>query len=202
MAEGCVFYYCRPTNAFVRYTRKLTELLSRLASAVSVPDQDPIASPPAEETGLKRKSSITDSDTKRRRLSTSSSVGDREGPDAGPEKNGADDRARPSADAAEPEALGKERSREDDRKSSTSSARPVRRDEERKRGQRLFGALLGTLSQSSNSASQRRRADIERRQQDKLKLQDAEYDGLKKQRRDERVAIRKKEQRAYEEESV
>ena len=35
-----------------------------------------------------------------------------------------------------------------------------------------------------------------------MKLQDEEYDGLKKKRRDERVAIRKKEQRIYGEESV
>lgn len=33
-------------------------------------------------------------------------------------------------------------------------------------------------------------------------MQDEEYDGLKKKRRDERVAIRKKEQRIFEEESV
>lgn len=180
---------------------QLTDLLSRLASAVSVPDQDPVASPPTEETNLKRKSSITDPDTKRRRLS-SSHDGDREGPGLAPESR-ADDRRRPSTDAAESGATEKEGDRGDDRKSSTTAAaRPVRRDEERKRGQRLFGALLGTLSQSSTSASQRRRADIEQRQQDKLKLQDKEYDGLKQQRRDERVAIRKKEQRVYEEESV
>lgn len=94
--------------------------------------------------------------------------------------------------------------------SDTAEQRPDRRasrqangrDEERKRGQRLFGALLGTLSQRSNTAAQKRRADIERKQQDKLKLQDEEYDELKKKKREERAAIRKKEQRYYEEESV
>ncbi|KAK4690653.1 hypothetical protein P7C71_g6184, partial [Lecanoromycetidae sp. Uapishka_2] len=43
--------------------------------------------------------------------------------------------------------------------------------EERKRGQRLFGALLGTLSQSSSSTASNRRSEIEKKQQAKLKLQ-------------------------------
>ena len=43
--------------------------------------------------------------------------------------------------------------------------------EERKRSRRLFGALIGTLSQGSTktSVAQRRRADIEQKQQTKLK---------------------------------
>lgn len=61
---------------------------------------------------------------------------------------------------------------------------------------------MGTLSQSSNSAAQKRRADIERRQQDKLKLQYEELDEQRKKRKDELVAIRWKEKRLYEEESV
>ncbi|PWY87036.1 hypothetical protein BO94DRAFT_65569 [Aspergillus sclerotioniger CBS 115572] len=145
-----------------------------LASAVALPDQDPIPSP---EAGLKRRqSSITepDSEYKRRRLSSQTEINDAQ--------TGAE------------------------RKLSSPDVRPRRpaggRDEERKRGQRLFGALLGTLSQSSTSAAQKRRADIERRQQDKLKLQDEEYGELKKKRREERAVIRKKEQRLYEEESM
>jgi hypothetical protein len=82
--------------------------------------------------------------------------------------------------------------------------RPVRRgrEDERKRGQRLFGGLLGTLSQSSNSAAQKRRADIEKRQQDKLKSQDNEYDGLKKRHKDRRDVIRRKEKPFYEREAM
>lgn len=161
--------------------------MDRLASAVSVPDKDTVASPPDQP--LKRKSSVTDPDTKRRRLSSHDDQ-DRQ------ETNGAEkeqpelaaDRRRFSTEAApEPQEKGR---------------KPVRRDEERKRGQRLFGALLGTLSQSSNSAAQKRRADIERRQQDKLKLQDEEYGEVKKKRREERMVIRKREQRDYEEEAV
>ncbi|PYI04351.1 hypothetical protein BO78DRAFT_399033 [Aspergillus sclerotiicarbonarius CBS 121057] len=150
-----------------------------LASAVALPDQDTVPSP---EAGLKRRqSSITepDSEHKRRRLSSQ----------AGTENHD----PHPSA----------ERKLSSPDVSERKPRRPAAgRDEERKRGQRLFGGLLGTLSQSSNSAAQKRRADIERRQQDKLKLQDEEYGELKKKRREERTVVRKKKQRLYEEESM
>ncbi|GAB1210409.1 hypothetical protein APSETT445_009201 [Aspergillus pseudonomiae] len=149
-----------------------------LASAVVLPEQDNL--PPSPDAGLKRRNSVAeaDSESKRRRLSSQQEhTGDRSPAE----------RKQSSPDGAE---------RKPERRPGRGG-----REEERKRGQRLFGALLGTLSQSSNSAAQKRRADIERRQQDKLKLQDEEYDELKKKRREERVAIRKKEQRLYEEES-
>ncbi|KKK13504.1 hypothetical protein P175DRAFT_0512392 [Aspergillus ochraceoroseus IBT 24754] len=147
-----------------------------LASAVVLPD---VESPgPSPDAGLKRKQSSTtdqDTDLKRRRLS-------------GQIENQPPESA-PSQSQSSPGTAGKD-----------SDRRLNRRDEERKRGQRLFGSLLGTLSQSSNSAAQRRRADIERKQQDKLKLQDEEYGELKKKRREERIATRKKEQKLYEKE--
>ncbi len=74
--------------------------------------------------------------------------------------------------------------------------------EERKRGQRLFGALLGTLSQSSSSTAQKRRTDIEKKQQAKLKLQAEEYDEKKKQRLDALMAVRRREQRKFNKQSV
>ncbi|KAL8948506.1 MAG: hypothetical protein Q9222_005309 [Ikaeria aurantiellina] len=74
--------------------------------------------------------------------------------------------------------------------------------EERKRGQRLFGALLGTLSQSSSSTAQKRRTDIEKKQQAKLKLQAEEYDEQKKQRLDSLMAVRRKEQKKYDKQSM
>ncbi|KAL2819244.1 pinin/SDK/memA/ protein conserved region-domain-containing protein [Aspergillus granulosus] len=147
-----------------------------LPSAVIVPEQENLERSP--EAGLKRRQSLTtglDSDTKRRRLSSQTEAQDRE-------PNAAQTQASPKRDEQD---LERKRNR---------------RDEERKRGQRLFGSLLGTLSQSSNSAAQRRRADIERKQQDKLKLQDEEYGELKKKKREERLAIRRKEQKLYEKE--
>ena len=74
--------------------------------------------------------------------------------------------------------------------------------EERKRGQRLFGALLGTLSQSSSSAAHKRRIDIEKKQQAKLKLQDEEYDDEKKQKLEALMEIRRWEQKKYKKQSV
>lgn len=74
--------------------------------------------------------------------------------------------------------------------------------EDRKRGQRLFGALLGTLSQSSSSTAQKRRTDIERKQQAKLKLQADEFDEKKKQRLDAIMKVRRLEQKKYLKQSV
>lgn len=74
--------------------------------------------------------------------------------------------------------------------------------EERKRGQRLFGALLGTLSQSSSSTAQKRRADIEKKQQAKLKLQAEEYDEKKKQQLEALNVVRRQEQKKYNKQSV
>ncbi|THC97840.1 hypothetical protein EYZ11_002693 [Aspergillus tanneri] len=154
-----------------------------LASAVALPDQENTA-PSPDAAGLKRRqSSISDPDpdNKRRRLSFR---------DDNDERRSVANGKQTSPDGAD---------QKPDRRPSRQTGR---RDEERKRGQRLFGALLGTLSQSSNSAAQKRRADIEKRQQDKLKLQDEEYDELKRKRRDERAAIRKKEQIIYDEEAM
>ena len=71
--------------------------------------------------------------------------------------------------------------------------------EERKRGKRLFGALLGTLSQSSSSTAQKRRTDI---QQAKLKEQLDAQDEKKRQKREALVESRRKEQVTYDRRSV
>ena len=76
------------------------------------------------------------------------------------------------------------------------------RAEERNRGKRLFGALLGTLSQSSSPAAQKRRADIERKQQSKLKQQAADYDAKKREELDRLLARRRREQKKFDEQSV
>ena len=100
-------------------------------------------------------------------------------------------------------------SRQDDAEtpSLTASKQPPAKEanvqvEERKRGKRLFGALLGTLAQSSSSTAQRRRVDIEKKQQAKLKLQDEEYDEKKKLRLDALMEARRREQKKYDKQSV
>jgi len=85
-------------------------------------------------------------------------------------------------------------------------SRPKRRIqgavEERKRGQRLFGALLGTLSQSLSPAAQKRRADIERKQQNKLKLQDEEYGEKKRKRKEDLITQRNAQQEDFERQAL
>jgi len=88
---------------------------------------------------------------------------------------------------------------EDERRASRRKSGQL---EERKRGQRLFGALLGTLSQSSSSAAQKRRVDIEKRQQAKLKQQAEEDSQRQRERLEGLKAIRQREQKKFDEKSM
>lgn len=83
-----------------------------------------------------------------------------------------------------------------------SSARGSGALEERKRGQRLFGAILGTLSQSTSSAGQRKRAEIEKRQLDKLRLRREQEDLQKKEKSEELLVARRKQQNLWDEEGM
>lgn len=149
-----------------------------------MPDQGDIQQS-QDPTHKRRNSSVTDRNSKRRRLSA-------EG-DASPHSQ------RQQQPSQSPTS---ERERKRENPAERKPGQRGGRDDERKRGQRLFGGLLGTLSQSSTSAAQRRRADIEKRQQDKLKNQAEEFDGLQSRRKERRDAIRKKEMPFYEREAV
>jgi hypothetical protein len=131
-------------------------------------------------TAKRRKSSVSEYESKRRRLSSQANISPQS------------ERRRPSSPPPET--------------NESSERKPVRprgpREEDRKRGQRLFGGLLGTLSQKPSNAAQRRRADIEKKQQDKLKTQDVEYGELKKRRKEQREEIRRREKPLYEREVV
>ncbi|KAI9678934.1 MAG: hypothetical protein M1829_001919 [Trizodia sp. TS-e1964] len=148
-----------------------------IASAVIVPEDIDEAIPPAPPPTKRRQSSIDSSVSKRPRLS--SDVTD----------NNKISFARELTRATHPPNSVNER-----RKSGQA--------EERKRGQRLFGALLGTLSQSSPSTAQKRRLDIEKKQQAKLKLQSEEYDEKKKKELEDLKAVRQVEQRKFAEQSM
>lgn len=78
----------------------------------------------------------------------------------------------------------------------------VSRDEEKKRGKRLFGGLLSTLSQTTTNSQQKRRQEIEKKQQEKAAKQKTEDD----KRRAERLAkldrTRKIEQVRFDEQVV
>ncbi|PHH63973.1 hypothetical protein CDD81_5192 [Ophiocordyceps australis] len=71
--------------------------------------------------------------------------------------------------------------------------------EDKKRGQRLFGGLLSTLSQTNSSSQQRRRQEIERRQLDKLQQQTAQDEKKLAERRAAAERTRLCEQITWEE---
>lgn len=146
-----------------------------VASAVILPES-PTEQPPSPAGTLKRRqSSLSEDRFKRPRLSLDHN---NEKPDTG----------RP------PQSVIQDNRQLERRKSGQL--------EERKRGQRLFGALLGTLSQSSSSTAQKRRTDIEKKQQAKLKLQAEEQDEKKKQKLEALLVVRREEQRKYDKQSV
>lgn len=85
--------------------------------------------------------------------------------------------------------------REDRRKSGAT--------DEKKRSKRLFGALLGTLSQSSsNDRASKRRADIENRKKAELQKQEDERNEERKRRLERLAELRNTEQRKVDEQNV
>jgi hypothetical protein len=80
--------------------------------------------------------------------------------------------------------------------------REMARQEEKKRGRRLLGGLMNTLSQASAGSQHRKRQDIERRQQAKSTQQRAEDDRLRMQRLSKLESVRKVEQLKFDEHVV
>jgi hypothetical protein len=92
----------------------------------------------------------------------------------------------------------------DDQNSTTAKPAPQTTTGRKERGRerRLFGAVLGTLSQNSTTPAQKRRSEIEKRQKAQRELEEQESDQRKMERNMRRKAQREKEQSRYEEESV
>ena len=74
--------------------------------------------------------------------------------------------------------------------------------EEKKRGQRLFGGLLSTLSQSTPTGQQKRRQDVEKRQAEKAQQQKLDDEVRKAEKFAKLIKIRAIEQTKFIEESV
>ncbi|OAX84298.1 hypothetical protein ACJ72_01340 [Emergomyces africanus] len=150
-----------------------------IASAVALPEQEE-----SPDGTLKRRQSLADdNESKRRRLSA-----DHTHPESKENETS-------SPTTAAPTTVSSATEQKDSRRRSSVV-------EERKRGQRLFGALLGTLSQSSSTAAQKRRADIEKKQQAKLRIQEEEYNELIRRKQEDLLAVRRKEQRTYDAQSM
>ncbi|KAG5917066.1 hypothetical protein E4U42_007399 [Claviceps africana] len=123
---------------------------------------------PAAETPLKRKASLSI-------ICDSKDDGDdtHDGEDTRSKRQRQDAEERPSPPReAEPRPLPESPPRR--RPSSQDTSRDRRESaiqEEKKRGRRLFGGLLSTLSQTSTNSHHKRRQEIERRQQERLQRQ-------------------------------
>lgn len=79
---------------------------------------------------------------------------------------------------------------------------PVTTQEDKKRGRRLFGGLLSTLNQGPSTAQQKRRLEIEKRQQERMQKQEAENDQRRTERLAQLRATRIREQIIFDEEVV
>lgn len=144
-----------------------------LSSAVIVPD--PVEeSLPSPTSTKRRQSPFPEADAKRARLSENVTI------------NGYGSRSPPLEENQRP---GTGQKRKD-------------QAEERKRGQRLFGALLGTLSQSSSSTAPKRRRDIEEKQTAKLRHEADEFDEKRKQRLEVLTSVRRRQQKVYDRQGV
>lgn len=131
---------------------------------------------PSDEKSLKRKASVDDDDDEKE-----------EGEISSPK------RTRRDSDASDSKYPRVEKN---------AGQRQVAKQEEKKRGQRLFGGLLSTLSQKPSLAQQKRRQEIEKRQQEKMHRQDAEDDVKRSQKLAKLREIRMTEQIVFEEEVV
>ncbi|KAI9733764.1 MAG: hypothetical protein M1818_007178 [Claussenomyces sp. TS43310] len=87
-------------------------------------------------------------------------------------------------------------------KDQTTGRRKSTNQEERRRGQRLFGGLLSTLSQSTLDAQQKRRQEVERRQQERARIQKAEDESRREERMQKLKTVREREQVTYNEQSM
>lgn len=161
---------------------------SPISSAVILPVEP--EAPKSPRAKRRQSSTPEDSSSKRPRLSHDGSTGS---PSAARESPTAESIKQESSTKQEPGEKAKDLEQER-RKSSVQ--------EEKKRGQRLFGGLLSTLSQSTPNGQQKRRLEIEKRQAEKAQQQKHD-DEL---RRAEKLAnlkkIRKVEQIKFDEESV
>ncbi len=79
---------------------------------------------------------------------------------------------------------------------------PVATQEDKKRGKRLFGGLLNTLNQGPSNSQQRRRQEIEKRQQERMQKQHAEDGNRRAERLAQQRAVRIREQIVFDEEVV
>jgi hypothetical protein len=156
---------------------------------------DPQRSPPAN--GLKRRQSeVSEQENKRLRASPGKTSPDTETTHASPRR--------------ESGAPNEERSRRESTDKAAGEQSPPRVDARRKssainekdRSRRLFGGLLGSLSQKGDSRTTKRRQEIESRRKAELQRQDDEHVEDKQRRLEQLAEKRKRVKKQLEDESV
>lgn len=98
------------------------------------------------------------------------------------------------------DSVKRARTNGDDAADESKAPAPKRR--ERGRERRLFGAVLGALSQNPTTAGQKRRSEIEKRQQAQRRQEDEESEQRKAERLARRKVQRWKEQKRFERQAV
>ncbi len=160
-----------------------------ISSAVVIPDQADQIGAASSLPNLKRKSSLVfQNDRKRPRVNTDALDYD-EAPKnapAGPKSN--------SASVTSPLR----------RSSSALSPSDGSAVEEKKRNKRLFGSLLGTLSQAGSkpSSTHKKRDEIEARQRERVKKEHEEQEAERKRQKDDLAHRRREQQQRWQEEST
>ncbi|ESZ90198.1 hypothetical protein SBOR_9422 [Sclerotinia borealis F-4128] len=171
----------------------MTDLPAPVASEVVVPKQHaPNVKSPRSK---RRQSSVSEEASKRLRISTEDSAGSPSTLHSSPQA--IDSSKHESSGKAQPLGNSPEKSR---------NVHPERRrssvQEERKRGQRLFGGLLNTLNQSTPNGQQKKRQEIEARQKERAAQRRAEAEDRKKEKIANLKAIRVVEQVKFQEGSM
>jgi hypothetical protein len=136
-----------------------------------------------------------DSSTGPKRKATSPAPRDSEEGSNSPKRPRRSEDTERDVPAGSPPAAPAPRESPTDRRASTSQ-------EEKKRGKRLFGGLLNTLSQTTSNSQQKKRQEIERRQQARVHQQRAEDDKYREAKLAKVQAVRKVEQVKFDEQVV
>ena len=178
MAEG-VGYAILPCQILCLLT------YSRVISSEVVLPESEYEQPDVPRAAKRRQSSSSDHSTKRARLSTDGDI-----------DLASAIRTSPSNSPKAPESANQPK------KDAIRERRQSDAQEERKRGRRLFGGLLNTLSQSASNTQQKRRLEIETRQQEKARLQKAEDESRRAERLQKLKEVRMREQVKFDEQSA
>jgi hypothetical protein len=156
---------------------------------------DPQRSPPTN--GLKRRQSeVSEQENKRLRASPGKTSPDSETTHANARRDSdAPNEESPRRESTDKAAGGQSPPREDARRKSSAV-------NEKDRSRRLFGGLLGSLSQKGDSRTTKRRQEIESRRKAELQRQDDEHVEDKQRRLEQLAEKRKRVKRQLEDESV